>query len=147
MTKLRVIEGNRQRKPKPDSAKMRLPKLRATTTSLRPFLFAVIFTAAAIVIDTHPVLVGETASGIMPIVCIIAAWCMTCAAGRASLILGATVLLSCGAALLYLPESAYAPVTAMMLQGHVVAATRPRRQHLCVRSSTHLLECISCVQR
>lgn len=117
--KLRVVDGDRNRKPR-ESPKVLRVNLRCIFASLRPLIFAFAFTGAAIVIDANPVLVGESAAGILPIVCIFAAWFMTCAIARASLILGVAVLLACGACLLYLPESQYAPV---MLQGHVVAAT------------------------
>lgn len=59
----------------------------------------------------------------MPIVCIFAAWFMSVALGRASWIFGGLVLVLSGMSLVYLPETVYAPVTDIMLQGHVVAVT------------------------
>lgn len=48
---------------------------------------------------------------------------MTVTLGRASSMFAGLVLVICGVSLVYLPESSYAPVTDIMLQGHVVAVT------------------------
>lgn len=97
--------------------------MRASFGGIRPLIFAALFTTAAIIFDTYPVLIGETASGIVPIICLFAAWFMAVAVGRASWIFEGLVLAICGVSLVYVPEAVYAPITDIMLQGHVVAVT------------------------
>ncbi len=122
MAKLRVVDGGLDPQPSHPVRRPR-PRLsaRGALTGLRPLIFSALFTAAAIIFDAYPVLVSETASGIMPIACIFAAWFTSVALGRASWIFGGLTLVVCGGGLLYVPQATYAPVTDIMLQGHVVA--------------------------
>lgn len=126
MPRLQIVDGGKRNigRCAPGTSCLRpLARRVGRAAGLRPFVFAILFTAAAPVFAAHPVRTGALPAGVMVFLCSLAAWATTLALGRASPLFGAAVLAGCGACLLYLPEPAYAPLTPVLLQGHVIAAT------------------------